>query len=100
MDQQESPLFPGVKTMEQQGYKVYSSASRGFSMVAGTPKEVVDALSQAIKKTAESAELKKTMDETLQQVRYMDPTRYASLWDETESLTRPLMAEAQKESKK
>ncbi len=37
MDDETSPFYPGVKTFEQQGCKLYNSSSRGFAAPAGTP---------------------------------------------------------------
>jgi tripartite-type tricarboxylate transporter receptor subunit TctC len=82
MDDEPSPFYPGVKTFEQQGYKLSSSSSRGFAGPAGTPKDVVDILSGAIQKVVASEEHKKMADMGLT-LNFMDPAHY-KYWDEYE----------------
>ncbi len=91
MDEEESPFYPGVKTFEALGYKLYNSSSRGFSAPGGTPKEVVDVLSGGIKKVVASDEHKKRMAEMGLTLRYMDPTQYANYWSEYETMIKELM---------
>ena len=91
MDDEESPFYPGVKTFEQQGYKLYNSSSRGFAAPAGTPKEVVNILSGAIKKVVGSADHKKRMAEMGLTIRYMDPAQYAKYWSENEAMIKELL---------
>jgi len=84
MDDEASPFYPGVKTFEQQGYKLYNSSSRGFAAPAGTPKPVVDALSGAMKRVTDSEDHKKRMADMGLTLRYMDPVRYSAYWSEYE----------------
>jgi tripartite-type tricarboxylate transporter receptor subunit TctC len=84
MDDEASPFYPGVKTFEQQGYKLYNSSSRGFAAPAGTPKPVVDALSGAMKRVTDSEDHKKRMADMGLTLRYMDPVRYGAYWSEYE----------------
>lgn len=91
MDKQESKYFPGLKTLESQGYKLYWSSSRGVSVPAGTPKEIVDILAGAIKKTTEDESFKKKMDDMLQTILYMGPEQYTTYWDEVEALAKPFI---------
>ncbi len=91
MDDQQSPFYPGVKTFEEQGYKLYSSSSRGFAAPAGTPKEVVNILSEAIKKAVATEEHKKRMADMGLTIRYMDPGQYNKYWDEYEAMLKELL---------
>ena len=84
MDDEQSPFYPGVKTFEQQGYKLYNSSSRGFAAPAGTPKQVVDILSGAIKAVIASEDHKKRMADMGLTLRYMDPAQYSAYWSEYE----------------
>ncbi len=84
MDDEESPFLPGVKTFEAQGYKLYNASSRGLRSPAGTPKEVVDTLSGAIKKVMATEEHKKRMADMGLTLRYMDPVQYGAYWSEYE----------------
>ncbi len=91
LDHEESPFYPGVKTAEAQGYKLYTASSRGYAVPAGTPKEVVNILSEAMKKVIESDEHKKKMADMGLTLRYMNPEQYAKYWDENEEMMRDLL---------
>jgi tripartite-type tricarboxylate transporter receptor subunit TctC len=93
MDKNESPFFPGVKTLASQGWRVYGSVSYGISAPAGIPKEIVDILAGAIKKALESDDLKKKFQDTIRPVLYLSPEQYAAYWDETEETVKPLVKE-------
>ncbi|MFA5027627.1 MAG: tripartite tricarboxylate transporter substrate binding protein [Candidatus Methylomirabilota bacterium] len=85
MDDEESEFFPGVKTFAAQGYKVYNSASRGYVMPAGVPKEVVAKLNGAIEKVVSTAEHKKRLADLSLQIKYMDAAAFGKYWDEYEA---------------
>lgn len=91
MDKDESPFYPGVKTFEAQGYKLYNSSSRGFVAPAGTPKEIVDILSGAIKKVTATGEHQKKMVDMALTLRYMDSLQYSKYWDEEEKILAELL---------
>lgn len=91
MDNEESAFYPGVKTFEAQGYKIYNASSRGYVAPQGTPKEVVDILSSAIKKVMSTDDHKKKMAAMGLPIRYMDPVHYSKYWDECEKLAAELM---------
>jgi len=91
MDDETSPFYPGVKTFEEQGYKLYSSSSRGFAAPAGTPKEVVDILSGAIKKVVATDDHKKRMADMGLTIRYLDPSQYTKYWTEYEAMLKELL---------
>ena len=91
MDDERSPFYPGVKTFEEQGYKIYNSSSRGFSAPAGTPKEIVDVLSGAMKKAIFSEEHKKRMADMALTVKYKDPVEYCKYWEEYETSMKELL---------
>ena len=96
MDKQDSPYYPGVQTAVVQGYDVSLAASRGVSAPAGTPKEILNALSAAIKKAMETKEHKaKMVDQGLVQL-YMDPAQFEAYWSEVENLVKPLLDAAKK----
>lgn len=91
MDKEESPFLPGVKTFTAQGYPVLAGAWRGYMMPAGTPKTIVQTLSNAIKQSLESPEVKAGMEKLGVQVRYMDPEGYASALSEYASFVADLI---------
>ena len=91
MDDKQSKFYPGVKTFEEQGYKLYNSSSRGFAAPAGTPKEVVDILSRAIGKAIATEDHKKRMEDMGYTLQYMDPAQYNKYWSEYEVTYRELL---------
>ncbi|HTU03816.1 MAG TPA: tripartite tricarboxylate transporter substrate binding protein [Candidatus Sulfotelmatobacter sp.] len=91
MDEEESPFYPGIKTFEAQGYKLYNASSRGFSAPAGTPKEIIDILSGAMKKVVATEDHKKRMADMGLTLRYMTPEQYTKYWDETEAIIKELL---------
>lgn len=91
MDHEQSRFYPGVKTFEEQGYKLSNSASRGFAAPEGTPREVVETLSQAIRKVVATEDHKKRMADMGLTLRYMDPAQYAKYWSEYEATYRELL---------
>lgn len=93
-DKEESKFFPGVPTLESQGYKLYWASTRGISVPGGTPKEIVQVLAGAIKKATESSEFKKSCEESYIVPRYMGPDEYSAYWDEIESLATPFIESA------
>ncbi len=92
MDDEESKLTPGVKTMASMGIKIISSSSRGLSAPAGMPKEIVDFFAGAIKKALADSEHAKKMEEQGLTVRYMDPVKMEAYWAEMEEQVKPLMS--------
>ena len=91
MDDEESEFFPGVKTFAAQGYKIYNSASRGYVMPAGVPKEIVAKLTGAIKKVVSTEDHKKRLADLSLQIKYMDATEFGKYWDEYEAQVVELM---------
>ena len=90
MDDEDSPFLPGVKTFEAQGYKIYSASSRGYLMPAGTPKEILNTLSGAMKKVMATEEHKKKMAEMGLTLRYMDSAQLGKFWDDSEKMVKEL----------
>jgi tripartite-type tricarboxylate transporter receptor subunit TctC len=91
MDGEQSHFYPGVKTFEEQGYKLYNASSRGFAAPEGTPKEVVNILSRAIGKVVATEEHKKRMADMGLTLRYMDQAQYAKYWTECEATYKDLL---------
>jgi len=94
-DSERSPLAPEIPTMEEQGYKLYSGASRGIILPGGSPQETVEFWDTAIKKVMDTAEFKEGMAKLNQPIRYMDHEAYAKHWQETEAKIQPLMSAMQ-----
>jgi tripartite-type tricarboxylate transporter receptor subunit TctC len=54
----QDPIFPGVKTAQELGYKVSLDMWRGIAVPKGTPRPIIAKLQDAIKKTVESDSFK------------------------------------------
>ena len=89
-------MMPGLKTMEDQGYKGFFGLSRGWFVPAGTPKEAINALSAAFKQAAAEPEHQKKMADNGQFVKYMDPAEMDKFMDDMEKFVAPLVEEAKK----
>lgn len=87
----ESRFLPGVKTLPAQGYKVVLNLSRGLNAPTGTPKDVVDALSQATKRITETQEFKTKAEQTGLDVAYWDPQKFASHYDELDKTVKTIL---------
>ncbi len=66
-------------------------------MPAGTPQEIVDIWSAAMKKVVANEDTKKKMAESGMVIRYMGPEDFAKFWDEQDRLLKPLVEEAAKQ---
>ena len=100
MDKQPSKFYPGITTLESQGYKVYSTSSRGWVAPAGTPKEIVNKLSAALKKAMEDPDHQQKIEATTSELRYMDPDQMSTYWADMEAQYKPLIEEVLKEQQK
>lgn len=99
MDKEETKFLPGVKTLESMGYKAYSFTSRVYSLPAGTPLEIAEVFSNALKKVMATEEHNKKMDELGTVPRHMGPAETARYWEQLETDILPLMELAKQESK-
>ncbi len=91
---QESKFFPGVRTLEAQGYPVYMSAVAGLVAPAGIPKEVLDLLSEAARKVIESDNFRIRIEEIGGTVFYQSPQQFAKFWTDYDEQLKPLMEQA------
>jgi len=91
-----SEIWPGVPTWESEGYPFYASSSRGLALPAGTPKEIVEVWSAALKKAMANEDTKKKMAVAGMVIRYMGPEEFAKFWDEQDAKLKPIVAEAAK----
>lgn len=91
MDREQSKYYSGVKTFEEQGIKLYWASARGWSVPAGTPKEIVNILSAAIKRSIETQEHQQKMDEMGLTLRYMNPDQFTKYWDEVDAQVEKLL---------
>lgn len=95
----ELPSYPGVKSLQQQGYNVRLVVSRAMSAPAGTPKEIVDIVSASLKRITENAEVRGKMEALGQVVQYMNAAQFKDLWNEEETQAKQLLDMAWAEQK-
>ena len=91
-------FIPGVKSLSQQGFKGYFGVGRGWLVPGGTPREVVNTLSGAIKRAIDSNDHKSRLKDIGQVATYLDPDQFAKYWDDMETTIKPLLEEAKKAS--
>lgn len=90
-DKAELPWLPGVKTGISQGFNVDVASTRGLSVASGTPKEVVQVLSDALGKVMKSPDMVKKSQDLALLPRYMDTVEYNKYWDALEVDVKPLI---------
>ena len=96
LDSEESSSFPGVKTLQSQGYNLTTLTSNIIAAPAGTPKEVVDLLSREIKRTMADAQYIKKSEGMGLEARYLDGAQTDALWAELETNVGPFIMETLK----
>ncbi len=99
MDKEESKLYPGVKTMESQGYNLYWGLNRTVAVPAGLPRDVYDVLSGAMKKVMQDPEHITKMEQAGLELKYTDPVEFSKLWAQIDETIKPLMEVARNEQK-
>jgi tripartite-type tricarboxylate transporter receptor subunit TctC len=91
MDSEESPFLPGVKTFEAQDINLLGGSWRGYLAPAGTPMEIVEKISAAIKTALETEEVKSAMAKLGLHIRYMDVKGYTKVWDDYGTVVKDLI---------
>lgn len=84
-------FLPSVKTLVEQGYPVDMSVSYGLVAPGGTPKEVVEFLAKAVKKSVESDEFRDKVQAIGFTPDYIDTAEYNTYWTNAENQVRPLI---------
>ncbi len=95
----QNAAIPDVKTFQAQGYDVSNTYAIGMSAPAGTPKEIVDVLANAIKKATEDSEFRSKAAQSAMEADFKGPEEYAAYWTKYENEVRPLI-ERGKENQK
>lgn len=101
MDTQSSIFLPDVKPLKDQGYDVVIPLARGIIAPAGTPKEAVEILNNAIKKVVTTnAEFKQKAETAGYDLRYWDTAQFTKHWDEMDAYVKPMLEDLKKEETK
>ena len=74
--------LPDVPTMAECGYDFTYGAYRGFAVPAGTPEEVVNKLSAALKEAMESEAVIKAFNDSGFPIMYLDAAAYQAMLDD------------------
>ena len=74
--------LPDVPTMAECGYDFTYGAYRGFAVPAGTPEEVVNKLSAALKEAMESEAVIKAFNDSGFPIMYLDAAAYQTMLDD------------------
>ncbi len=78
------PVIPDVPTFKEQGIDFSTwGALRGVAAPAGTPKEIIDYISDVLKKISEDPDYKETMEKMFQPVMYKDTEGMSKIFKET-----------------
>jgi tripartite-type tricarboxylate transporter receptor subunit TctC len=94
-DERRSP-FPKVSdvpTLKEQGHDLVFASSRGISVPKGTPREIVNRLSEAVRQAMQDPQVQKTFDDALLTTRFLDADGYTKYWDDFEKIAKPLVDE-------
>ncbi len=92
-DRLENEYFPGVKTLLSMGYDVVAPNSTGIGAPAGTPMEIVKAISQGLKKIYDDPAFSEKLKELALTKAYMDTDEMNKYIDDIETRMRPLIKE-------
>lgn len=81
--------------MKSLGYDVVAASWTGIIAPAGTPQNVIDILTRAIRKVIDSPEHQKKLEELALSPAYLDPAAYSKLWADTEVRMTPILQNLQ-----
>ena len=91
-DEQPDWSMPDVPTMRAQGYDVIAVSNTGVVAPAGTPPNVVAALTNAMKTVIASPEHQQKLRAIALTPAYLDPTGYTKVWIDNENRLTPIIA--------
>jgi tripartite-type tricarboxylate transporter receptor subunit TctC len=85
MDEEPSAFYPDVPTLQSMGVDLVWASSRGYSLPAGTPQNVVDRLVEANERIMQSEEMQTRMRDMGQTVQYLGPEEFSEYWDDVDA---------------
>ena len=89
-----SPELPDVPTLKEKGIDFSLEQAKAIFAPKGTPNEVINIFSDAVKKAVESESFKKLCSDTMQIIDYMGPEELADNYEENEKIIRKLIVDA------
>jgi tripartite-type tricarboxylate transporter receptor subunit TctC len=90
-----SVTFPDVATAVEQGYEIREDTSNGFTLPAGTPNEIVQAYSEALKEVVADQTFVDAVEPLGFNATYVSAEDYAAKWDEREKEAGPIIEGAE-----
>jgi len=94
-DSQPSKFLPGVPTAQSEGFDVEFGSSRIIVVPKGTPDEIVNTLSAAIKKAIEEEDAAGKFDQFYLAPRYMDPAETKAYAQQVDEEVKAFLADSQ-----
>jgi tripartite-type tricarboxylate transporter receptor subunit TctC len=91
-DNKPDPMMPDAPTMKSLGYDVVDVSNAGVVAPAGTPQDVVDVLSRAMKTVIESPEHQQKIHGISMNPAYLGPADFTQVWIDIEARLRPIFA--------
>jgi tripartite-type tricarboxylate transporter receptor subunit TctC len=91
MDKQPYKIMPQLPTLASVGIDANMVVTRGYVAPKGTPKDVADVLSGAIKKVATSPEYAQKLADMMIETRYVDPVAADAMWTQQEPVIKQLV---------
>jgi tripartite-type tricarboxylate transporter receptor subunit TctC len=85
MDTERSRFYPDTPTLPELGFDLSAPSTYGLIVPAGTPMEVVNTLSEAIKKSMDDPSVQSKLADFGLATRYRNPEEFARFWDEQEN---------------
>lgn len=99
MSEQRAELMPDVPTTAEAGFpKIEPIGSDiGLSAPAGTPPEIIQRLTEVLKKSMEDLTLKTRMTELGNTLEYKNDKQYVEFWNQVDARFKPLIEAARKQ---
>ncbi len=91
-DEQPDPTMPEIPTMRSLGYDVIAVSNTGMVAPAGTPPEVVEVLTNAMKTVIDRPEHQEKLRSIALIAAYLDPAGYTKVWIDNENRVTPILA--------
>jgi tripartite-type tricarboxylate transporter receptor subunit TctC len=88
---QPSEFLPGVPTMISQGFDVETASATGLLAPPGTPKEIVDVLTNAMRRLIATPQHTKRLSDLGVTPRYLTPDQYSVFWAKYEEQVESLL---------
>lgn len=98
-DKERSKFFPDAQTLQEQGVNITNSSTRTLVVPAGTPKEIVDILSAAMKKAMDEPDHVQKMQDAGLTLRYMNSADATAFWASMDAPAKALVDEVRAAAK-